>query len=102
MQLAPNGLGVARVGFAIVGLRSSVRRNLLRRRLREAVRPRLGALRGRDVVIVAGEEALGLPFAALSSAVEATTTRAAERAEGAGVASAADNGGVTRPGTADR
>ena len=58
VHVAGNELDVARVGFALVGLRSSVRRNLLRRRLREAVRPLLASLAGHDVVIVAGSEAL--------------------------------------------
>ena len=54
VHVAGNGMDVARVGFAPVGLRSSVRRNLLRRRLREVVRPLLASLAGHDAVIVAG------------------------------------------------
>jgi ribonuclease P protein component len=101
-QLARNELGVARVGFALVGLRSAVRRNLLRRRLRASVRPLLRALGGCDVVIVAGADALDLPFVGLRGAVETSVTRALERAESARVGSTADNGAVTRSAQADR
>ena len=101
-QLADNDLGVARVGFALVGLRSSVRRNLLRRRLRESVRPLLGRLAGHDVVIVAGEGAVALPFAKLRAAVETAISRVLERAESAAVPSTADNGSMTGLPQADR
>ena len=101
-QLAANDLGVARVGFALVGLRSSVRRNLLRRRLRAAIRPLLGRLAGRDVVIVAGADAAGLSFAELGTAVETSVSRVLERAESAAVGSTADNGAVTRSAQVDR
>ncbi|MDQ2744705.1 MAG: ribonuclease P protein component [Chloroflexota bacterium] len=94
-QLAGNDLGVARVGFTLVGLRSSVRRNLLRRRLREVVRPRLGQLAGHDLVIIAGAEVAELPFAALRAAVETSIARVLERAESAAVASTGDNGTMT-------
>jgi ribonuclease P protein component len=92
VHVAANHLEVARVGFALVGLRSSVRRNRLRRRLRETVRPLLGPLTGHDVVIVAGLEAARLGFSDLRAAVEATTARALGRARGADGASTADNG----------
>jgi ribonuclease P protein component len=101
-QLAANDVGVARVGFALVDLRSAVRRNLLRRRLRAAIRPLLGSLAGRDLVIVAGAAALALPFTELRAAVEASVTRVLERAESAAGASSADNGAVTRPAQAQR
>jgi ribonuclease P protein component len=101
-QLAGNDLGVARVGFAVVGLRSSVRRNLLRRRLRESVRPLLGRLAGHDLVIVAGEDAAGLSFAELRAAVRTAISRVLERAESAVVPSTADNGAMTRSPQADR
>lgn len=83
------------MGFALVGLRSAVRRNLLRRRLREAVRPLLGGLAGYDVVLVAGIEALELPFCALREAVETATNRTVERSRRAPVGSTADNGPMT-------
>jgi ribonuclease P protein component len=92
VHVAANNVDVARVGFALVGLRSSVGRNRLRRRLREAVRPLLGRLAGHDVVIVAGIEAAQLGFSDLRDAVEATTARALGRAGSADGASTADNG----------
>lgn len=101
-QLAANDLGVARIGFALVDLRSAVRRNLLRRRLRAAIRPLLGALAGRDVVIVAGADALALPFGELRAAVEGSVSRVLERAESAAAGSTADNGAVTRSAQVDR
>jgi ribonuclease P protein component len=96
VHVAGNGLDVARVGFALVGLRSSVRRNLLRRRLREVVRPLLARLAGRDVVIAAGAEAAELRFGDLRSAVETATARALQRAESATLGSTADNGLVSQ------
>jgi ribonuclease P protein component len=94
-QLARNGLDIARVGFALVGLRSSAQRNRLRRRLRGAIRPLLEPLAGHDVVLVAGAAAAALPYSALCAAVEASTGRALRRAESADVASTADNGAMT-------
>jgi ribonuclease P protein component len=94
-QVARNGSDVARVGFALVGVRSAVRRNLLRRRLRAAVAPLLVELAGHDVVLVAGHEALELPFAALRAGVADTTARALDRLRRAPVASTADNGDMT-------
>jgi ribonuclease P protein component len=96
VHMAGNRLEVARVGFALVGLRSSVRRNLLRRRLREVVRPLLVRLAGHDVVIAAGAEAAELHFSDLRSAVETATARALQRAKSATVASTADNGLVSQ------
>jgi ribonuclease P protein component len=95
VHVAGNGLIVARVGFALVDLRSSVRRNRLRRRLREAVRPLLGRLAGHDVVIVAGPEAAELGFSELAAALDAATSRAMRRVESADVASTADNGAMS-------
>ncbi len=97
MQLAANDTGFARVGFALVGVRSAVRRNRLRRRLRETVRPLLSQLAGRDLVIVAGAEAAGAPFGELRSSVQVSVFRVLERAESAAVGSTADNGSMTRP-----
>jgi ribonuclease P protein component len=96
VQLASNDRGVARVGFALVGMRSAVRRNLLRRRLREALRPLLGTLTGRDVVVVAGGDALDMPFSDLSAALQVSLSRAAGRMDGATLPATADNGPVTR------
>ena len=102
VQLTGNGLDVARVGFALVGLRSSVGRNLLRRRLREVVRPLLPTLAGHDVVLVAGVEAAELPFAGLATAVQSATGRALHRASSASAASTADNGPMTDHGDTPR
>lgn len=93
-QLAANGLDVARVGFALVGLSSAVDRNLLRRRLREAVRPLLEGLAGHDIVLVAGRAGLDLRFAGLASAVQIATGRALQRSRSAVAGSSADNGAM--------
>lgn len=74
-----------------------MRRNLLRRRLREAVRPLLPVLAGRDLVIVAGADAAGVPFGELRSSVQTSVFRVLERAESAAVGSTADNGSMTAP-----
>ena len=58
---APNGLGVARVGFAIPSrVGGAVVRNRLRRRLRATLRSELPRLAGVDLVIVAAPAAAGL------------------------------------------
>lgn len=82
VQVAGNGLDIARVGYALVGIRSAVRRNLLRRRLREAVRPALPGLAGLDVVLVAGAEASSLAFTELSEGVTRAVDQAARRVAG--------------------
>jgi ribonuclease P protein component len=59
----------ARVGI-VVGTKVSKRatvRNRLRRQLRAAVRPRLPATRGFDLVIIAKSSALRQPFATLAA-----------------------------------
>jgi ribonuclease P protein component len=94
--MAANDLGVARVGFALVGIRSSVDRNLVRRRLREVVRPLLTSLAGHDLVIVAGAESVRRPFPHLQAAVGTAVVRVLERKESAAVASTADNGAMTQ------
>jgi ribonuclease P protein component len=50
LRAAGNGLEVSRCGFAVIGARSAVERNRLRRRLRAATRPLASALPGLDVV----------------------------------------------------
>ncbi len=85
------------MGFALVGVRSSVRRNLLRRRLREVIRPLLDRLAGHDLVVVAGSEAAALPFSELRAAVIVASSRALQRRESAAVASTADNGAMSLP-----
>ena len=84
----------ARVGLAVVGLRSAVVRNRLRRRLREAVRPLLASLRGHDLVLAAGADAAPLPFADLRVAVATAVERALRRSRSATGAATADNGPV--------
>lgn len=77
---APNGLPLARAGYALPGLRGAVERNRLRRRLREALRPQLAARPGFDLVVVAGPDALNVPFADLSTDLTAAVAAAVERA----------------------
>ena len=101
-QAAGNGLDVARVGFALVGMRSAVRRNRLRRQLREAVRPLLAQLAGHDVVLVAGAPAEHLSATALRAAVATCTGRALERAHSASAAVSTDNEPMTAPGAETR
>lgn len=100
VQLRRNGLEVARVGISAAGLRTAVERNLLRRRLRETLRPRLAELRGHDLVLIAGAQAAQLPFSALELAVVHCLSRGrrhlAERA-GAGTAETGENGQVRAP-----
>jgi ribonuclease P protein component len=96
VHVAVNQHDVARVGFALVGLRSAVRRNLLRRRLREVIRPLLGGLAGHDLVVTAGAQAAALSFPELRSAVAGAIARALHREESAGEGSTADNGVVSK------
>ena len=97
VHVARNGHDVARVGFAPVGVRSAVQRNLLRRRLREAVRPLLPVLAGHDAVVVAGVEACAMTFSALSAAVATSINRALQRQESAVVPSRRDNAVMAHP-----
>ena len=50
VRAAGNGLAVSRCGFAVIGARSAVQRNRVRRRLRAATRPLAAALPGLDVL----------------------------------------------------
>lgn len=79
VHVRANGLGVRRLGIAVPGrVGTSVRRNQVKRRLREAARGALRALpEGTDVVIVARPQAAGAPFAALQDSVRALFNRAA-------------------------
>lgn len=75
----PNGLSVRRLGIAVPGrVGTAVRRNLVKRRLRDVARAALAAVpEGTDVVIVARTAAAGAPFAALQDSVRALFNRAA-------------------------
>jgi ribonuclease P protein component len=68
VHLAANGLGHARLGFAIPkAAGGAVQRNTLRRRLRAALQPRRAELRGLDVVVSASAAALAMRFADLET-----------------------------------
>lgn len=79
----------------MVGLRSAVQRNRVRRRLREAVRPELERLAGHDLVLVAGATALALPHSGLRQAVATATATALDRSRRALATAATDNGPMT-------
>jgi ribonuclease P protein component len=86
---APNGLGVARVGFAIPArVGGAVVRNRLRRRLQATLRPELARLAGFDLVIVAAPAAAGLDPERLRA--ELLASLRGIRGIGAGIG---DNGG---------
>ncbi|GAC1582010.1 MAG: hypothetical protein NVS3B18_15550 [Candidatus Dormibacteria bacterium] len=95
--MVANGCEIARGGFALPGLRSAVTRNLLRRRLRETVRPLLPGLAGRDLVVVAGADATQLAFAELRVAVTTALAHARQREEGSSTRSTTDNADMTAP-----
>ena len=100
LVVAANQGDDARVGFALPGHRSAVTRNLLRRRLREAVRPLLPSLRGHDVVITAPAGAVAMPWAQLASDLATATGRVLRRSGRGEAAAGAENGPVdtgTRP-----
>ena len=79
LKLAPNKLPVNRFAF-VVGVKVSkraVKRNLLRRRMREITRKLLPALRGNfDVVMMAKPEALKTDFQQLESELRRSLTKA--------------------------
>ena len=85
----------ARVGFALPGHRSAVTRNLLRRRLREAVRPLLPGLRGHDVVVTAAAAAVRLPWSQLAADLATATDRVLRRSGRGESTPGAENGRVS-------
>jgi ribonuclease P protein component len=80
VTVAPNHGDHARIGFALPGQRSAVARNLLRRRLREVIRPLLAELAGWDVVVAVAAEAQPGAFGPLRADVLAAVAGARERA----------------------
>ncbi len=71
LYVRPNGLGLSRVGVSVArGAGTAVRRNRLRRRVREALRHEEARVAGGfDLVLVPRPPAAGAPFAALRTAV---------------------------------
>ncbi|MSQ12385.1 MAG: ribonuclease P protein component [Dehalococcoidia bacterium] len=75
LRAAPNGMGVTRIGFAVgkqVG--QAVTRNLVRRRLREAIR-RMPILEGWDVVITARKPSAICDYHVLAASLVALSGR---------------------------
>ncbi|MHB8718970.1 MAG: ribonuclease P protein component [Candidatus Dormibacteria bacterium] len=89
-----NGGVQARVGFALPGQRSAVERNLLRRRLREAMRPLLAGLAGHDVLVSLPASAAATPYARLSADLAAAATRVLRRSRSGRTVTPSENGGV--------
>ena len=71
----------SRAGFAIVGAAGAVRRNRLRRQLRAAAGPLLGARPGYDVVVSVSGAGAAPVFAELSRWLERAWGRALEGAQ---------------------
>ena len=91
---APNQGIDARVGFALPGHRTAVSRNLLRRRLREAVRPLLASLHGHDVVVTVPATAAGVAYGQLAGDLATATERVLRRSGSGRAPATADNGAV--------
>jgi ribonuclease P protein component len=84
VAMARNGLDVARFGFAIPRTwGGAVRRNRLRRRLRELLRPRLADLAGLDVVVSVRRDAAALGWDELAAELGRCTDGARSRVPGA-------------------
>jgi ribonuclease P protein component len=79
VYMRPNGLRSRRLGIAVPGrVGTAVRRNRVKRRLREAAGAALRTVPdGTDVVVVARAPAADAPFAALQESVRALFNRAA-------------------------
>jgi ribonuclease P protein component len=78
LHLAPNELGYARVGITVSGrVGKAVVRNRVRRRLREALRARFGALTpGFDVLVVARPPSAQASWLELNAALDTVLQRA--------------------------
>jgi ribonuclease P protein component len=79
LRATGNGLALSRVGFAIVGSRSAVERNLLRRRLRAVVAARLAEWPGSDILISVPGAWARRPYAALAADLEQAWARGKRR-----------------------
>jgi len=79
VYVRPNGLPVPRLGIAVPGrLGNAVKRNRVKRRVREASRAAAAAMpAGADIVIVAGAAAAGATFERLQESVRGLFNRAA-------------------------
>ncbi len=78
LHLAPNELGYARVGITVSGrVGKAVVRNRVRRRLREALRARLGSLgTGYDVLVIARPPSAQASWLELNAALDTVLQRA--------------------------
>jgi len=70
-----------------MGTRSAVERNLVKRRLRELVRPRVAEAGGRDVLVAISAAAGGAPFTVLERDVRAAWAEMERRVQGSAVPS---------------
>jgi ribonuclease P protein component len=79
IHVRPNGLNVTRLGIAVPGrLGSAVRRNRMKRRVREASRAAAGAMpAGADIVIVPRAAAAEATFERLQESIRGLFNRAA-------------------------
>jgi ribonuclease P protein component len=83
VQVAPNGRGIARVGFVVPrSVGGAVVRNRVRRRLRALMRARLDAHAGLDVVVAARGGAATEAWASLERALESCLAAARGRLGG--------------------
>lgn len=88
VYVAPNDIGNVRVGITVSGrVGKAVVRNRVRRRLREALRARLGRVKpGVDVLLIARPAAAQATWAELETALESLLVRSgATRTGGANV-----------------
>ena len=79
LRASANELDYARVGFAIIGARSAVERNRLRRRLRAAAGPGLGEWPGTDILIAVPGAWVCRPFKEIVDELERAFARGKRR-----------------------